>query len=280
MLHPKLICAIGIAALCIAGFTLASEDKDWSHLWEIDRDGLRQWAKFEADCEPCNGSGKAPCQQCTDAPIDDCAKCKGKAMAKCRDCGGKGEQYHPLEEMVCPYCSGSALWACPCCRGKGSYEVVGGSKDGVRCGPCKATGALKCEACKGKRKIPMLKAGGGAIAKASEESLERARTVVEDAIAAFKGLEPTARESDNTELYEQAIDGTSKNLPVFKKVTKMLESTVKALRDQENYVGYETWLAIEYRRISACSIKMLEAQLEALDLCRQRLDFNRQVREQ
>ena len=281
-----LLFALGLALLCISGPApgaigqdKAPTDDPAAGLWELDRDGLRQWIDLDAECEPCGGEGERLCERCKGGASKNCVECGGNRIAVCRSCGGDGKQYDPMVEMICPYCDGSALWTCPACYGEGSYSVTGGSRQGQRCGPCKQVGFLECKACKGKRRFAALKVGGGKPGKASTQSVEKTREVLQESIAMLKDFHPSGRESDDRKELDAALKKASRNLPGLKDVKKLFDADMKALRGQAQYVGYERYLIKEFKLFRKRSIRMMEKQLVVLALCDRRLDFNQRARE-
>ncbi len=241
--------------------------------WELDRDGLRQWVKVDVECKACEAEGVQDCQRCKSS----CAECNKKHLATCRSCGGSKKQYNPLKEMICPFCDGSALWQCPACNGKGKYGVVGGGKKDQDCGPCKEKGHLKCGVCKGKRRIPVVKPAGG-LEKASMKSLAATTKEIELAISNLKDFSPRGDESDDRKEFEKAIKRVKSQLPAFKTIDKMMDGSMKALRGQASYVGYEEWVAGELDKLRDRSIAYMKTQQALIQVCQERLEFNETVR--
>lgn len=85
------------------------------------------------DCEFCSGSGKIPCDYCSDGKIVcpscggfnckeccegqiKCVKCAGSQHKICNFCGGSGRQSF---ESECPNCCGDGEFECPDCHGEG-----------------------------------------------------------------------------------------------------------------------------------------------------------------
>ena len=274
---PALLAVLFISALFATPALGSLQEKKTSDRpsipWELDRDGLRQWVKVEVECTDCDEDGKQKCQRCNSI----CVECNKKHQATCRTCGGRHEQYNPLEEMICPFCVGSGLWQCPACNGKGSYGVVGGSKKGQDCGPCDETGQLKCGVCKGKRRIGAVKPPGG-LAKASMKSLDDTTEKLVEAIAALKSLKLRGDESDHRKKFDKAIKKANSYLAGLKSLSKLMDVSMKSLRGQSSYIGYEAWVARELYRMRSRSIAYMESQIVLIQVVRERLEFNESVR--
>jgi len=245
--------------------------------WELDRDGLRQWTEVDVDCKTCRGEGTQNCVRCKQRSMPVCAECDKEGEAVCRDCGGDGKQYDPLDEMICPFCDGSGLWECPGCNGKGSYGVVGGGRKPQDCGPCDESGSIECGVCKGKRHIAVVKPAGG-LAKASNKALADATEDLQETIRNLKEYSPRGVESDDRKEFDKAIKKGKKKLPGLKTLGKLMDGSMKAMRALAQYVGYEEWVANEFRRFRIRSIAYIESQLALIEVCKQRNDFNEAAR--
>ena len=279
---PLLVFSLGFVCLfgsrALGSSDSDSEDKAKSGpTWFVDDDGMRQWVTAETACNACEGSGEAACERKVVNTRGPCSECDDSQHATCRSCTGKGVQYDPLVEMICSYCDGSGLWVCGNCFGKGGYRPEGGGKKGQKCGPCKATGTLKCEACKGKRRIKVAKVSPR-LGDAKAKPLMKARAKIAAAVQQLKAFKPYGNESEDMKAFVKALGKAKGPVAALKGAEAMAKSGLKAVRVSAQYTSYELQVALQFKELSLRTIVLLQHQMALIDRCLERLEFNDQVR--
>lgn len=245
--------------------------------WEADAAGLWQWKAYDVKCPVCRGKKDPVCEGCKDSDKKVCMECDGKKTAPCRVCLGSTKLPDPLEELTCIYCIGSGWYPCGLCKGRGSYPVQGGGSGEQKCGACKGNGSIRCQACKGKQRLPVVKVGRKGPAEASLEDLQDVRKILEEGLEAVKAFEPVGNESKGQKAFAQAIDKLGKILPATRGAKAMLSEVLKGLRKGASYVGYDEWVRNQFVVFQDFTVYLLRHQILLVDLCAKRAEHNEKV---
>jgi hypothetical protein len=247
-----------------------------SDAWDTDDHGFRQWKTFaSADCSECRGQKVEPCGLCQVSQRADCVQCAGDRSAPCSVCAGSGKTHDPYVDRPCPQCKGTAVSICTPCKASGILRLEGGPKSG-KCTCCTGRGAIECTMCSGKRIVAIVRPGGQNVRQAKRETL----TAVLTSLSALRekvdawAYAASATDQQNAKSYADAASGARTLAPEAARHGAGMQVWVKSLARLQGYYGHELWVAESFDRHERVLLDLLDLQIEVLNQCLERLDFN------